>query len=200
MSKQISKLLSRPVPRTEARIRTNRPEYTFHWSMENFYAENISALITRIPATGMCYGMALAWLSGVLRDNLPITSMPDLALSLSYHLYLKKCANRYESKTISLAQGHGGCQYPTTSIMLSELWSKADENSGYILTKFNESGTRAHSCAFLKYRNRGYIMLPNAGLYECEYLHSLNECFLKDEVFRAFEKIKGPVIAEAFKW
>jgi len=180
-----------------------RSEEVKHWSTEQLENDTYQGLINSINnSTGVCTGMSMTWIEGILKYNLPLTSRPSLYLSVLYQDLLKD---------VSFEETQGIAKYtskssPSRFDLLSETWLDADnhEYTGYIFSMFpvaeDEDGEIGHSCAFLKIGRTGYIMLPNAGLYSFKSLLSFNECFLKDPSFRKMEESPYFIVAESYKW
>lgn len=105
-------------------------------------------------------------------------------------------------RTVSQSKEHIRRDYTSYAEMLAAVWNSDDNSAGYILgvaPKTDDAG-EGHACAFIKHENRGYIMLPNGGLYECITLQAVDFCMLRDGVFRELDAVPCTVTAESIKW
>ena len=94
-------------------------------------------------------------------------------------------------------------RYPTPEEMLPAVWDTEIDNEpkGYIFCinpeDENESG---QACGFIKYRDRGFVMLPNDCCYCVKSLEALKECLVYDRASERLEELPCNAMAESIKW
>jgi len=181
------------------------PDYHCRWDIEDVFAKNEFEVVSDCKRHGgACYGMSLSWLKGILKYKHSFKHMPDLERALEYQHKLLK-SNMDKAKVICGAKKTDGWLYRDRSQLVKKIWVESKDMSkdrtGYIFGMMPEAKDKTgHACAFIRYKKKGFIMLPNAGLYECSTPEALGVCMLKDKAFRRLDRIKCDVYADSFKW
>lgn len=173
-----------------------------HWTTKDLYSginREFQRIITK-DERGACLGMSITWLEGILKYNLPVTSKPSLACSLLYQRLLFNTEQEETDRVIGINRSQYK-EFPTRLELLAEIWLESDRNTGYIFGILPEDpDVDGHASGYIKQGNRGYLLLPNAGLYSCTSLESLGKCIRKDKAFQELEKKPYYMFATSYKW
>jgi len=205
----------------QIRLEMVSQNHRHHWSNEDWEKENEPRFVTAFHREGgSCYGMSLSWLYEIFHERASKESMPSILRSIIYQDVYMHFHRRYILNRIDEEQMRKGIKdsleangrnrpvqvdyferYETRKEMISGLWSKAEEGTGYIMcSNSGAEGEDGHAAGFIKFWGRGYLMLPNAGLYSSRSLEQLNELMLEDPVFLRMEDNQGLTFAYSFKW
>ena len=95
--------------------------------------------------------------------------------------------------------------YTTSEEMLAAVWNTEidNETKGYILCLASEDREKfptGHACGFIKFQDRGYVMLPGDGLSRVKSLEALKECLIYDAVCEAWEDVPCKGELYSIKW
>lgn len=175
-----------------------------HWTTSELYSgtNRVFEEVVIGDEGGACYGMTIAWLEGILKYNLSITSKPSLTCSLLYQRLLFNTDSEESDRIMGITHTQYK-EFPTRLELLAEIWlgSDIDRHTGYIFGMLPEDEHKyGHACGYIKRKNRGYLMLPNAGLYSCTSLKGLRKCLRKDIAFKELEKRPYYMFATSYNW
>lgn len=146
-------------------------------------------------------GMSVSWLEGIIKDKRPKAHRPNLNRTVEYQNSLPGAGmygNHYVCGEKEYSYFHA--EEGSRSDVLKWARDNADDSTGYVFGMASMERDVSHSCVFIQYRNRGYVMLPNAGLFVCSSPTDLNECTSRDAAFRRYETEHHQVFVEIFKW
>jgi len=129
---------------------------------------------------GICSGMSVAWLRGILLEDRQATHMPNI----DWAVYLQGAFQGENPEVYASCadlQSCYGTSYDSYKDALEYIYNQQDPEIGYFIIARKswrrKHADNRHAVAFQWQDDRAYTMMPNSGLFRCDNAEDLINCF-----------------------